>query len=109
MNKNAVLSQRLKHYRKLNDMTQAELAAIIGVESVHIANIERGRKGISLDKLVLICKRFNISLSDMLPIDTRDDSALRGKWIEEIVVAANDLDTSQLGLVRKMVCSLQEE
>jgi transcriptional regulator with XRE-family HTH domain len=104
-----ILSQKIMHYRKLHDMTQKELATIIGVDAVHIANIEKGRKGISLDKLVLLCRRFNIELSDILPIGEQNDDELRSEWINEIIDAIHTLDTQQLGLVKKMVRSISTE
>lgn len=103
----SVLSQKLKHYRKLHNMTQMDLAYVIGVAPEHIANIECGRKGISLEKLILICRHFNISLADILPIDEQDDSVLRGRWIDEIKGAIDTLNTTELSFVKTMVCALQ--
>lgn len=103
---NPVLGQRIKHYRKLHSMTQEELAAVIGVASLHINNIENGKKGISLDKLVLICNHFHISLSDILPLGEQDDSELRKQWTDELVNALDGLNVTQLGTIKTMVCSL---
>ena len=106
MKNNSELGKKIKYYRNMYGSTQSELAAEIGVETLHIANIENGRKGVSLDKLVLICRHFRINLSDVLPIEKQDDIELRNQWKNEIVNALDNLDTNQLGIVKKMVCSL---
>lgn len=106
---NTTLGQRIRYYRKQNSMTQGELALKIGVEPLHITNIETGKKGVSLDKLMLICQCLHVSLSDILPIDVQDDLELRQRWTGEIVSAIDALDTTQLGIVRTMVCSLRPE
>ncbi|MCL2337290.1 MAG: helix-turn-helix domain-containing protein [Firmicutes bacterium] len=109
MASNMTLGQKIKQYRKRHAMTQGELAAKIGVEPLHITNIENGKKGISLDKLILICKCLHVSLAEVLPIEGQDDFELRQRWTEEIVSAIDGLDIAQLGTVKTMVCSLLAE
>jgi len=109
MNNTQILGQKIKHYRKLNSLTQKELAARIGVAPQFIASVEQGVKGISLDKLVELCKWFNISLSDILPLDEQGDRDTKTKerLIGEIVEALNTWDTARVGFLKTMVCSLR--
>ena len=102
-----ILGQRIKHYRKLNSLTQKELAAEIGVAPQFIASVEQGVKGISVDKLVELCKWFNISMSDILPLDyQRDaDTQTKERLIGEIVETLSTWDTARVGLLKTMVCS----
>lgn len=104
----AVLRQKIKYYRILNSMTQEELATEIGVEPLHISCVERGRKRLGLDKLVLVCKRFNITMADLIPIEQQYESDRKEKWIGEVVDTLLSLDASQVGVVRTMVCSLRK-
>ena len=101
-----ILGQRIKLYRKMNALTQKELAAEIGVAPLYISSIEQGRKGISLDKLIEICRWFNISLADILPVEEQEDFKVKEEWIAEVVSALRELETAQVGLVKTMVCSL---
>ena len=103
---NIILGKRIRHYRNLYSMTQSELAEEIGVEAMHIANIENGRKGISLEKLVLICRCFHVNLSDVLPIEVHDDIELRKQRKEDIINMLDCLDSDQLGIIRKIIISL---
>jgi len=98
-----IVGQRIKHYRKMKSLTQKELAAEIGVVSSFIANIEQGQKGISLDKLVDICRCFNIGLSDLLPIETSRDREAKEKMIEEILDSLGVLEIMQIRMIKAMI------
>ena len=112
MKANPILGERIRQYRIQNSMTQKELASEIGVEALHITKVENGKRGISSEKLKLICKCFRINLHDLLPQEYEvqpDDSELRQQWEKEIVSAIGRLDTAQLGMVRTMLCALFKE
>jgi transcriptional regulator with XRE-family HTH domain len=106
MNINPILSRKIKQYRKAVGMTQEEFAAEIGVEPQHISRIERGSKGISLDKLELICRKFNLTMSELMPTEESDDS-LKEKWIGEISAYLMKMDTVQVGILRRMIGSMK--
>lgn len=46
----------LRAYRTSNDISVQELAVTLGVTKGYISNIETGKKEISLDKALYICK-----------------------------------------------------
>lgn len=98
-----IIGHRIKHYRKIKNLTQKALAAEIGVASSFIANIEQGQKGISLDKLVDICRCFDIGLSDLLPLETQGDIEIKEKMIDEIVESLRLLETPQVKMVKTML------
>ena len=105
MNSNMILSERIKYLRKSRNMTQEEFAKEIGIEAQHISCIERGKKGIGIDKLLLICKKFNVNMDVLLPVEPEDDSE-KEKLIEEIVEIVRGMDTVQVGVLRKMIGGL---
>lgn len=98
-----VIGQRIKHYRRIKDLTQRELAVQIGVASSFIANIEQGQKGVSLDKLVDICRYLDIGLSDLFPIETQNTVKAKEEMINEIVKALYTLDTEQVKMLKTML------
>lgn len=53
---------RLAHVRKLNGMTQQELADVIGVHWVTISKLERGLFPISVTWAVKICDAFDADI-----------------------------------------------
>ena len=104
-----IIGQRIKHYRKMKSLTQKELAKEIGVAPSYIANIEQGQKKISLGKLIDICKWFNISLSDLLPMEKQGDLDAKKELIGEIVDSLRAWETEQVKLLKTMVCSFRGE
>jgi len=104
---NPILSQKIRYYRNLKNMTQEELAQEIGVEPLHISCVERGSKGLRLSKLELLCKCFNITMADLLPVDTQEDPEEKIMWIDEIVDTLETLEPSQVGMLKTMVRSLR--
>ncbi len=56
---------RLKELRDKHKLTQEDLADKVGVDRSYMGFLERGEKNPTLEKLTLIAKAFNITLSDL--------------------------------------------
>ena len=52
---------RLKDLREDRDMTQTELAALLQTTQPQIYRYETGQRDLPLDKLVILCRYFNVS------------------------------------------------
>ena len=65
----AAFGCRLKEMRKKRGLTQEQLAAAVNMSTVHLGNIELGKRGISIDLL--------LELSDVL--DVSIDFLIKGK------------------------------
>jgi len=102
-----IVGQRIRYYRKLNDVTQMELAQKLGVAPRYISNIEQGTRRPSLDMLVEICNWFGVELSDILPLGAEKEMCPKEQLIYEIAATCKALDISQIGIVKTMVCSLK--
>jgi len=107
MGSDSIVSQKIRQYRKIHNMTQEDLAEEVGISADYVSSIESGRRSVSMEKLMRICECLHVSMADMLPIEDGDDSELRKQWIAEINDTLGSLDITQLGLVRTMVCSLK--
>ena len=70
----AAFGCRLKEMRKERGLTQEQLAAAVNMSTVHLGNIELGKRGISVDLL--------LELSDAL--DVSIDFLIKGKAYEFI-------------------------
>jgi len=90
-------------------MSQEDLASEIGVGAVHISDVERGAKGLGLDKLITVCKYFNISMDDLLSIKVVvHDDKKKLKMIADITKALESLDAPTVAVIRAMVCALAD-
>ena len=59
-------SSRLFALRKGNGQTQQNLADLLGVTPNHVSEMEKGRKGISVERLCLLCDHFKVSADYLL-------------------------------------------
>lgn len=71
-----VLGDNLRRYREKNNLTQEQLAEKAGISTSFYANIERGKKGVSIYVLRDISKAIGVSI-DCLLEDSNSDSKIR--------------------------------
>jgi transcriptional regulator with XRE-family HTH domain len=57
---------RIRKLRKKRGWTQVEMAERVGIDRSFLADVERGKRNISILNLDLISKGFKVSLSRML-------------------------------------------
>lgn len=77
--------KKLKEIRKANKCDQKTLAAAVGINSVTISQIERGKKFISGTTLFSICDYFNISASVLFDFESNiNEDPLYKEIIDEI-------------------------
>ena len=61
MNSKKIFGQNLRHYRKLNNMTQEELSEQLEITSIHLGRIENGKSFVTAELLDSLCIIFNVS------------------------------------------------
>ncbi|MGA2905973.1 MAG: helix-turn-helix transcriptional regulator [Candidatus Korobacteraceae bacterium] len=57
------LGKRIRKLRKQHSWTQVEMAERVGIDRSFLADVERGRRNISVLNLELIAKGLGVSLS----------------------------------------------
>ncbi len=86
--------KRLQELRKLNGLTQEELAVRVGVEKLHISRMERGVAACSIDLL--------LDLSSALSVST--DYLLTGKNPDKEIIKTQVLSViSQLSIIAQSI------
>lgn len=60
------LGQRLQRIRKLNNVTQAEMASACGMSKNHISALERGMYELNAATLINYAKKLNISIDELV-------------------------------------------
>jgi transcriptional regulator with XRE-family HTH domain len=60
------LGARIRKLRKARGWTQAEMAERIGIDRSFLADVERGKRNVSILNLELIAKGLRVSLSQLL-------------------------------------------
>ncbi len=54
--------QRLKDIREDNDLSQTQIAQVLGIQQTQYSRYERGAVQMSIDKYIMLAKYYNISL-----------------------------------------------
>ena len=96
LNDKKFLGQKIKFYRKLRSLTQAELAEKIGISEKHLSKVETGLHYPSISAFWDICEILTIPLSEFgINIDENSDNKLRDDVIKDIYLL-NDLELEYL-------------
>jgi transcriptional regulator with XRE-family HTH domain len=59
------LGNRIRKLRKARGWTQIEMAERVGIDRSFLADVERGKRNVSILNLELIAKGFKVSLSQL--------------------------------------------
>lgn len=98
------ISKNIKKYRQLNRMTQEELAGKLFLDTQYYAQLERGERNFTIEKIALACSVFNVGIEDIIELGTTytvtNDTA---SIISEIDEQLAPLTQSQLLLVQKFI------
>jgi len=62
----ARVGRRLRNLRKKHGWTQVQLAEKLGLDRSYLADVERGKRNISIVNLEIIAKGFSRTLSQLL-------------------------------------------
>ena len=66
------IAQNIKKYRLLNNMTQEELAQHLNLDTQYYAQLERGERNFTLQRVVHICRLFHIGIEDIISVPVAD-------------------------------------
>lgn len=69
---NSNLAENLKKIRKENNLSQEDLAGILGVSRQAISKWESKVSYPEMDKIVLLCKKFDLNIDDLLHGDIKE-------------------------------------
>jgi transcriptional regulator with XRE-family HTH domain len=64
---NAIFGQKLARARKSRSLTQRELAGLIGVSRVTVANMEGAKQNVQLAQVYSMARALDIAPNDLLP------------------------------------------
>jgi transcriptional regulator with XRE-family HTH domain len=64
---NAIFGEKLSTARRSRSLTQRELAGLVGVSRVTVANIEGAKQNVQLAQVYSMARALNISPNDLLP------------------------------------------
>ena len=72
----AIIGERISKARDIRNLTQKQVAKTIGVNQVHISEIERGATGMSIETVIALCDALNVTSDYILfgEVSSKDSS-----------------------------------
>jgi len=98
------LGKKLKRHRNLKGLCQMGLAELAEMDLTYYGAVERGEKGISVQKLSNISKALQVSLSELF-LDEPENFSIdkegseKDNQIEKIISSLRQFDFDELSLV----------
>ena len=98
------IAQNIKKYRLLNNMTQKDLAEKLFLDTQYYAQLERGERNFSIEKIAMICSLFHIGIEDIIELDSDATSISDAATLtNELKSSLDTLSYSQLLIVKKFI------
>ncbi|HGM7289790.1 TPA: helix-turn-helix domain-containing protein [Serratia marcescens] len=66
MNIKEILSENVRSYRNINNLSQEQLAEICGLHRTYIGSVERKERNVTLSTLIILAKALNTSVPKLL-------------------------------------------
>lgn len=72
-----MITEKLKELRENRGITQAELAAILGMERSNYARLEKRGESLTISQLKSICNALDVSIVEVLDDDAKDTKSTK--------------------------------
>lgn len=96
------IGSKIKTLRRAKDMTQEELAEVLGISSKAVSQWECDRTAPDISQLPVLCNFFEVTADELLEIDVFHKTVERDKIIEEgIEFARNGRIEEELGCLKE--------
>ena len=99
------ISRNIKKYRLLNHMTQEQLAELLNLDTQYYAQLERGERNFTIEKIICLCSIFQIGIEDIIEISPAG-KADNTEYLQELIPKLENLSHSQLVLVEKFITEI---
>ena len=99
-----LLGERIKFWRQQRNLTQEQLAEIVGVTPGFISLIEIGKRRVSLESLLSICKELEITLNELLVGNQIPQPSDYNTEFSELISKLDEADRQLMFEITKAVC-----
>lgn len=99
------ISQNIKKYRLINNMTQEDLAGMLNLDTQYYAQLERGERNFTIEKIIRLCSVFHIGIEDIIeiePSENKNTDILMKRLISEL----ENLSYTQLAVAEKIITDI---
>ena len=98
------IGMRIRTARQKKNMTQEQLAEIVGVGVTHISHIETGNSVPSLQTTIDIINALDCSADELLCIEIKQARSVYENWLGELI---RDCNQQELKLITDVIIGLK--
>ena len=103
------IGKRIRHIRKINKITQEQLAEMIDVSVPYISNIENGKVNVSAEVIIRLAQALQIS-ADILPcLEFTERDTKHTKTFSRLTKQCASEDTEQLLEIMSIIIKMIEK
>ena len=99
------ISQNIKKYRLLNKLTQEQLSELLDLDTQYYAQLERGERNFTIEKIIRLCNIFHVGIENIIEIDVEEKPDTQ-ELLDKILPSMKELTYSQLSLVEKFITDI---
>lgn len=99
------ISQNIKKFRLINNLTQEELAGKLNLDTQYYAQLERGERNFTIEKIIHLCSIFHIGIEEIIEVETAD-SQNTDLLLKQLLTELQSLSYTQLSVVKKFVTDI---
>lgn len=96
------IAQNIKKYRLLNNLTQEELATELNLDTQYYAQLERGERNFTIEKIINVCNLFHIGIENIITISSNNTSETQ-ELLKQITTKMESLSYTQLLSLDKFI------
>lgn len=86
-------------------MTQEQLAELLNLDTQYYAQLERGERNFTIEKIIRLCNIFHVGIENIIEVNTKEKPDTQ-ELLDKIFPQLQQLSYSQLSLVQKFITDI---
>lgn len=99
------IHQNIRKYRLLNNMTQEELAEKLDLDTQYYAQLERGERNFTIEKIIRLCSIFHTGIENIIEVNPKEKQDT-SELIQNLMPQLESLSYSQLIMLEKFIIEI---
>lgn len=104
----ATIGENMRKYREKHEYTQKTVADLLNIDPQYYGEAERGRKRLSLERMVELCAIYKIPLDDLIPVSTQAEEGDRDGILSQIQTVLSQCTLDQLSLIHILARDIRD-
>lgn len=98
------IAYNIRKFRETNKMTREQFCEKLNLDAAYWGTIERGERNINIQKVIEVCKAYNIDTNSIIELETKEED--NSENIEKINDMIKDCTNHQLSVIINMLENL---